>query len=85
VAETWAVMVITAPLDGLSGVVNKEVVVAADAHAAGPPAANARALNNTGIHRLRKTFVEGTRRLSATMVDWLMGSELQFERSSSQA
>ena len=69
VADTWAVMVMTAPLDGLSGVVNSVVVVAADAHAAGPPATNARALNNTGIHRPRDNRREVTLRLSATMVE----------------
>jgi hypothetical protein len=67
-------MVITAPLDGFSGVVNREVVVAADAHAAGPPAINAKALNNTGIHRPRDGCLEVTLGLSGGTGEWLMGS-----------
>jgi hypothetical protein len=60
-------MVMTDPLDGLSGVVNNEVVVDAAAHAAGPPATNARALNSTGIHLPRDTCLEVIRRLNGVM------------------
>ena len=66
-------MVMTAPLDGLSGVVNSEVVVDADAHAAGPAVPNARALNSTGINRPRDTCLEVIRRLNATMGECVMG------------
>jgi hypothetical protein len=72
VAETWAVIVITVPLDGVSGVVNSEVVVGAAAHAAGPPTTNARALNSTGTHRPRDTCLEVIWRLNGVMGDWLM-------------
>jgi predicted metal-dependent peptidase len=72
VADTWAVMVMTAPLDGLSGVVKSEVVVEAVAHAAGPADTNARAPNSTGIHRPGDIRREVMRRLNATMVDWVM-------------
>jgi hypothetical protein len=65
-------MVMTAPLDGLSGVVNRVVVVGEDAHAAGP-VTNARALNRAGIKRLRDTCLEFVRRLKATMVECIMG------------
>jgi hypothetical protein len=53
--------------------VNSVVVVAADAHAAGPPATNAKALNNTGIHRPRDTRLEVTLHLRAKKVGWIMG------------
>jgi hypothetical protein len=78
-------MVMTAPLDGFSGVVNREVVVAADAHAAGPPATNAKALNNTGIHRPRDTRLEVTLRLGAKMVGWIMGVETPISKCSQLA
>jgi hypothetical protein len=75
-------MVMTAPLEGLSGVVKSEVVVAADAHAAGPPATNAKALNKTGIHRPRDTRLEVTLHLGAKMVGWIMGVEAPISKCS---
>jgi hypothetical protein len=54
-------------------VVNSEVVVAADAHAAGPPAVNARALNSTGIHRPRVARLDVVRRLSGGMGKCVIG------------
>jgi hypothetical protein len=65
-------MVMTAPLDGLSGVVNRVVVVLDNAHAAGP-VTNARALNSTGIHLLGDTCLEVIRRLNATIGFCVMG------------
>ena len=81
VDDTCAVMVMTVPLVGLSGVTNRDVVVALDAHAAGTAVTNARALNNSGINRLKDTCREIRRRLTATWVECVIGSELRSERS----
>jgi hypothetical protein len=78
-------MVITAPLDGASGVVKSEVVVDEVAHAAGPAVANARALNSTGINRPRDTRLEDIRRLSATMGECVMGFKAPVRTVSSRA
>jgi len=64
----------TVPLDGLLGVVNREVVVDESAHAAGP-GTNARAPNSTGMKRLKNACLEVVRRLNATMVECVMGFE----------
>jgi hypothetical protein len=64
-------MVMTAPLDGVLGVATREVVVEDAAHANGP-ATNARALNRTGIMRLRDTGLEDLRRIRATIVECVM-------------
>ena len=61
----------TAPLDGVSGVVKREVVVEDAAHA-DELATNARALNKTGIMRLKDTGLEVIRRVTATMVECVM-------------
>lgn len=65
-------MVMTEPLGGFSGVVKREVVVDEVAHATGPAAAKASALNSTGIHRPRDPCLEAIRRLNVTMAEWLM-------------
>ena len=59
--------------------------MAADAHAAGPPVTNARALNSTGINRPRDTCLEGIRRLNATMGECVMGFQAPVRTVSSQA
>jgi hypothetical protein len=69
----------------LSGVVKREVVVDADAHAAGPAVTNARALNSTGINRLRDTCLVEIRRLSATMGECVMGFQAPVRTVSSLA
>ena len=79
--DTCAVMVMTVPLDGVSGVTNRDVVVALDAHAAGTAVTNARALNNSGINRLKDACREIRRRLTATWVECVIGSDLRSERS----
>jgi hypothetical protein len=65
-------MVMTDPLDGLSGVVKRDVVVDEAAHAAGPAVSNARALNSTGINRPSDTCLEVIPRLNATMGEYVM-------------
>jgi hypothetical protein len=74
VAKTCAVKVITAPLLGLSGAVNREVVVDVNAHA-GAAVTNARALNSTGTNRPREICRGFKRRLRATMGKCVMGFE----------
>jgi hypothetical protein len=78
VANTCADKVMTAPLLGLSGAVNREVVVDVNAHAAGAAVTNARALNSTGTNRPRVICREIKRRLKATMGKCVMGLKLQF-------
>jgi hypothetical protein len=62
-------MVITWPLEGLSGVVKRVVVVDEAAHAIGPAVISATALNRAGIHRLRDPCLEVIRRLNVTMAE----------------
>jgi hypothetical protein len=79
-------MVMTAPLDGVSGVVNSDVVVDEVAHAAGPAVPNARAPNSTGTNRRAKAnCLEGIQRLNATMGDSVMGFKAPIDTVSSQA
>jgi hypothetical protein len=47
-------------------------VVGDIAHAAGTTTTKARALNSTGIHRLRDSCLEVKRRLIATIGEWVM-------------
>jgi hypothetical protein len=55
------------------------------AHAAGTAVTNARALNNSGINRAKDTCREIRRRLTATWVECVIGSELRFDTVVGQA